>query len=268
MEQIELVVTDLDGSLWFGDEETHPATVAAWQELERRGMPVLVATGRRVTSTRDPLARLGFAPPAVVMNGALVLDLRTGARYHRQPYTAGDARRVLEAFRLLGLEPCVYVDHAEVDVFVGENPSTHPAHLRSLGTTVARADLDDIVESVPVLMFGIMGRDADVLAEVSIALHGAAESHLAGSHQYGGHTFTVTPPGLSKWIGVVAYCTEAGIDPDRVIAIGDGPNDCELLTAASIAVVPSDACADALGLADHVVASPRDGGWAEILDLV
>ena len=268
MPQADLVVTDLDGTLWFGDEQIHPATVAAWRELERRDVPVLVATGRRVTSTRVPLARLGFAPPAVVMNGALVLHLETGERYHRHVYSADDARRVLAAFRAAHIEPCVYVDHDRVDVFVSEQPSTHPAHLESLGTTAEHADLDDVVGSMPVLMFGIMGNDAGHLTEVASALFGVAETHLAPSDQYGGHSFTVTPIGLSKWVGVVAYCEQHGIDPNRVLAIGDGPNDCELLGGAAVAVVPSDACADALDLADHVVASPRDGGWAEILDLV
>ena len=129
---VDLVVTDLDGSLWSDPEAVHQATVAAWRELERRGIPVLVATGRRVGSTREPLGRLGFAPPAVTMNGALVLELGSGARYHRHPYTAEDARIVLDAFRAAGLEPCVYVDHSRVDVFVGERPSTHSAHMREL----------------------------------------------------------------------------------------------------------------------------------------
>ena len=126
MATVDLVVTDLDATLWFGHEVTHPDTVAAWRELEQRGVPVLVATGRRVTSTRDPLARLGFAPPAVVMNGALAMDLRTGDRFHRHQYPVEDADRVLAAFREVGIEPCVYVDHPRVDVFVGERPSTHP----------------------------------------------------------------------------------------------------------------------------------------------
>jgi hypothetical protein len=268
MQNVELVVTDLDGTLWFGHEETHPATVAAWKELERRGLPVLVATGRRITSTRAPLARLGFAPPAVVMNGAVVLDLRTGERYYRQAYAADDAGKVLDAFRGAGIEPCVYVDHARVDVFVGERPSTHADHLRSLGTTAESADLEEIVRSVPVLMFGIMGHDRDPLNKVSNALAGAAETHLAGSDQYGGYSYTVTPCGLSKWVGVLEYCTRARLDPGRVLAIGDGPNDCELLAAAAVAVAPSDACPAALGRADHIVGSPRDGGWAQILDLV
>jgi len=83
---IELVVTDLDGTLWDEDERLHPRTAAAITELDRRGIDLLVATGRRVTSTRDPLARAGLHPPAVVLNGALGLDLATATRFHRQTF--------------------------------------------------------------------------------------------------------------------------------------------------------------------------------------
>ena len=77
---IELVVTDLDGTLWaYGSEGVpHERTLAAWAELDRRGVPVLVATGRRATTAREPLAEYGLAPSAVVLNGALALDLATG----------------------------------------------------------------------------------------------------------------------------------------------------------------------------------------------
>lgn len=268
MTTVDLVVTDLDGTFWSGHEETHPATIAAWRELERRGMPILVATGRRVASTRVPLAHLGFAPPAVMMNGALAIDLRTEERFHSHRYTTGDAVKILAVFRDVGLEPCVYVDHPKFDVFVGERPSTHPQHLAGLGSSAERADLETIVSTVPVLMFGIMGHDAAPLNAFVAALGGIAESHVAGSDMYGAHSFTATPIGLSKWTGVEAYCAHAGLDPARVLAIGDGPNDTELLDAAAISVVPADGHDVALRVADHVVASPRDGGWAEILDLV
>ena len=52
-----------------------------------------------------------------------------------------------------------------------------------------------------------------------------------------------------------------------MLAIGDGPNDVELLTHAAVAVVPESAFPDALAVADHLV-PPPDGGWAKILDLV
>ena len=268
MAAVDLVVTDLDGTLWFGHQETHPATVAAWRELDRRDIPILVATGRRVASTRTPLARLGFAPPAVMMNGALAIDLRTEERFHRHQYAPEDAVKILAAFRAVGLEPCVYVDHPQFDVFVGERPSTHPDHLRGLGASAERADLETIVGTIPVLMFGIMGHAEEPLAELARALAGTAEAHVAGSDMYGAHSCTATPIGLSKWTGVEAFCARAGLDPGRVLAIGDGPNDLELLGGAAIAVVPADGHEVALRIADHVVGSPRDGGWAGILDLI
>jgi len=266
MGDIELVVTDLDGTLWWA-EEVHPGTLAAWRALEARGVPVLVATGRRVASTRAPLARLGLAPPAVVLNGALVLELATNERLHRHHYAPDEAARVLATFRSIGVEPCVYVDNDDADVHVGSRPSTHPEHLRSLGDTVASTELEATVDEVPVLMFGVMGHDLGPLVLVQAALGDVAEVHVAGD-QYGGHSCTVTPRGLSKWVGVAVYCEHHGIDRSKVLAIGDGPNDRELLEAACVAVVPEDGHADALAVADHVVGSTRAGGWAEIVELV
>lgn len=265
MADITVVVTDLDGTLWWSREVAHPTTRPAWAELERKGIPVLVATGRRVSSARDGLSRLGLQPPAVVLNGALVVDFATDERIHRQHYPVGDATRILEAFRDQDLEPCVYVDDPDVEVFVGPRPSTHPEHLASFATTAASCDLDDVVASLPVLSIGLMGCDPAPLTRVATTLTGVAESHL-GPDFYGGHTLTVAPVGLSKWIGVLAYCTQRDLDPARVLAIGDGPNDRELLTHAAVGVAPDDAHPDALAVADRVVSSPRVGGWAEILE--
>ena len=266
MGSVDLVVTDLDGTLWSGHEVTHPGTVDAWRELESRGIPVVVATGRRVASAREPLARLGLAPTAVVLNGAIVLDLATDERFHHQQFAADDALAVLDAFREAGLNPSVYVDHPTVDVYLDANPSTHPAHVETL-TASACSELADVVAELPVLMFGIMGHPAAPLERVACALAGVAEPHLSPDH-WGDHSFTVTPRGLSKWVGVEVCCQRLGVDPARVLAIGDGPNDVELLTAASVAVAPADAHAAALAAADHVVPSPCAGGWARILDLV
>ncbi len=157
------MVTDLDGTLWaYGNEGVpHARTLAAWAELERRGVPVLVATGRRATTARDPLAEYGLAPPAVVLNGALGLDLATGERFHRHQYDAATAASVLAAFRAADLEPCVYIEHPDYDVYIGSSPSTSEQHLVALGARACTADLDEIVASVPVLSFGVFGRDQE-----------------------------------------------------------------------------------------------------------
>ncbi|HXY91802.1 MAG TPA: HAD family hydrolase [Acidimicrobiia bacterium] len=266
---IELVVTDLDGTLWaYGSLGVpHPRTLAAWRELERRGVPVLVATGRRLTTTREPLATHNLAPAAVVLNGALAVDLASGERFHRFTFDVDTAARVLDAFRAGDLEPCVYVEHDDYDVYIGARPSTSAEHLRALGTRAVEADLDAVVASVPVLSFGVFGKHEEEIARVLAGLARVADPRVTHG-DFGGHGVTVGPVGLSKWTGVLAYCERHGIDADRVLAIGDGANDRELLTHAAIALVPEDAHEDALGVAHQVVPSPAVGGWAAVLDHV
>ncbi len=97
--------------------------------------------------------------------------------------------------------------------YVGERPATHPTHLASLRTTVGPSDLDEIVATVPILMFGLMGHDdPEPFADIVASLAGAAELHLAPDGQFGGHSFTVTPLGLSKWVGVEICCEHHGLD--------------------------------------------------------
>ena len=112
----------------------------------------------------------------------------------------------------------------------------------------------------------MIGHPIEPLRQVVATIAGHAETHLSGDAQMGGDRSSPRP--ASKWAGVFAYCELAGIDSERVIAIGDGPNDMGLLTHAAIAVVPGAAFPEALSLADHVVPAPDAGGWAHVLHFV
>src|SRR5262245_56578642 len=107
---VQLVVTDLDGTLSDATERIHPAAVAAIHDLESAGIPVLVATGRRLRMAWVVLEAGGLSGPAVVLDGALGLDLRDGRVFHRVAFAAPAAAQVLEVFEAAGLSPCVYVD--------------------------------------------------------------------------------------------------------------------------------------------------------------
>jgi HAD superfamily hydrolase (TIGR01484 family) len=270
MGTVDLVVTDLDGTLWAYDsiEQPHAAALSAWEELDRRGIPVLVATGRRVTSARAPLASLGRSPSAVVLNGALAVELTTLECFHRHHHTPESARAVLAAFRAHGYDPCVYVEHPDIDVYVSTTPSTSAEHLAALGDRARVADLDEIVATVPVLSFGMFGHEADQLARIAHAIESAAEARVLADTWSTAHGINVAPAGLSKWTGVLAYCARYGVDPGRVLAIGDETNDVELLTRAAVGLAMADGHSDARAAADHVVPPSAEGGWAAVLDFL
>ncbi|HSK97974.1 MAG TPA: HAD family hydrolase [Euzebyales bacterium] len=270
VDTFSVVVTDLDGTLWQTEDVIHPRTLAAVHTLEQAGVPLLVATGRRTTSTRAPLERLGLAPSAIVLNGALGLELATSERFHRAPFPDGAAGRILAVFAEVGLEPCVYVDAPDAETYLGERPSTNPGHQTRLAPTARVVpDLWHACARVPVLAFGIIGIPHGRLVPAVEQLGRIAEVHLDRSLDFPGMaSLTVAPRRQSKWDGVLAYCRREGIDPGAVVAIGDGPNDVELLSNAAISLVPRGAHPSAVACADRIVGDPRDGGWADVLDLM
>ena len=265
---VALVVTDLDGTLSDADERVHPSSARAVRSLQAAGVPVLVATGRRPRMAARVLEPAGLAGPAVVLDGALGLDLRDGRLFHRVTFPVPAARAVLGAFIAAGLEPCVYADRPGVDFVVGERPATHPRHLARSLPLVAVDDLERVVEAEPVLTFSVVGRPAGLLEPVARALGGAGSASVVRDLVYGDHTLQVRPPGVSKWSGVLAFCADQGLDPGRVLAVGDGANDLELLEAAKVACAVAGASPAVLARADYVLGRPGDGGWAAVLDLV
>ncbi len=267
---VELVVTDLDGTLSDPAERVHPRTTAAVRCLWAAGVPVLVATGRRPSAAAMVLEAAGLAGPAVLLDGSVGRDLRDGRGFHRVTFDAEAAAGVLSTFTAAGLEPCVYVDRAGVDLVVGDRPSTHPRHLARAAAWAVRDDLARVVAGEPVLSFAIAGGDADRLGPVATALAaaGAGSASVTADLVYGGSTLQVRPFGVSKWSGVLSFCADQGLDHDRVLAVGDGANDVELLAAARISCAVTGGAPAALACADHLIGPPSSGGWAAILDLL
>lgn len=262
---ISLIVTDLDGTLWDADERVHERTLAALTELAGRRLPLLVATGRRPRSAQASLARYGLVPPAVLLDGAMGVDLDGGRRFHESCFASADATSVLAAFASAGLSPALYVDRPGTDVVIGPRPSTHARHLDHIGEWLSRSDLDEVVATEPVYSFMVVDADPCRLAQVASSLGSAGTAVLTRDTYFHGTTITVRPPQTSKWEGVASYCAAEGLDRNRVLAVGDGENDLELLGNAAVSCVVRDGCDAALSLADHVIDPACDGGWATIL---
>ena len=183
-------------------------------------------------------------------------------------FTAEAARQVLAVFAAAGMEPCLFVDHPTAELVIGPSPSTHAGHLARNRAWAVTADLARVVETDPVLTFTVVGGDAARLTEIAVAVGQAGRASVTPDLVYGGSTLQVRPSGISKWSGVVAFCREHGLDPGRVLAVGDGANDVELLEAAKVACAVAGGHASALALADHLIDPPSAGGWAALLDLI
>lgn len=266
---VQLVVTDLDGTLWDRDGVIPPAAEAAVDQVLARGIPILAATARRQRSVLPLLAPYGLSLPLVLLDGALGRDPRDGTTFHRRVFDRAVAPLVLQCFLEQGIEPCLNVDD-ERDVIIGPHPSSPPANVAYLAGFGARGDLVEAATTAAVFSFQLFGLSRTVLEPVADAVRARGLGAATVSHDitHGRFCLTVRPDGISKWEGVLAFCAHTGIDPAGVLAIGDGENDVELLKGAGRSCALASGSPAARAAAQRVVGALEDGGWADLLALL
>lgn len=76
-------------------------TVGVIDELARRGIAALAATSRRARVVRPYFEKAGLSLPAVLLDGAVGVDFRSGARFHEAVFSQQGASAALASFRSL-----------------------------------------------------------------------------------------------------------------------------------------------------------------------
>ena len=199
-----MVITDLDGSFWGPELRCHGATLDALAELQRREVDVLVATGRRERSARNGLLANDVMLPAVLLNGALGVDLPADVRFHSRPFQPAEAAAVVESLATIGISPVVYTEDGLVrgdrDVSTGER------HRKSFGADFVVEDPFATVRARPILSFSMIGMSRDQIEPAVAALADVpADSHMYEDHLYQAWSLHIQPEAISKWDGVQAY---------------------------------------------------------------
>jgi HAD superfamily hydrolase (TIGR01484 family) len=266
---IRLVATDLDGTLWDRSVELRPDVRRAVEELQRRNVIVIAATGRRPRSARAALHDNRLYVPAVCLDGTFGEDFVHGTRFHEALFEAAAADAVLATFVAHGVAPNVFVDHPEIDVLLAEMPRHRPERAESLLDWARIGPLEDVLGQHRVAAFTIIGGEFDRLAPLAaaVAASGVARATLTDDSLYGGTSLAVIPAAASKWAGVAAFAALAGIGTAEILGVGDAANDLELLQGAGHAVAVRSAAPDVLAAADHLINPPGDGGWAALVDI-
>jgi hydroxymethylpyrimidine pyrophosphatase-like HAD family hydrolase len=267
---IRLVATDLDGTFWDTHLVPPKEHLAAARELIAAGVTVLAATSRRPRVVRRQLDEVELALPAVLIDGALGLDFRSGERFHQACFDPEAALRTLAIFRAHELDPCLYVEHPEFDTMVSEAPSTCPEHLAYLRSVAARGDLQAAAASADVYAFSLLGLSRERLVPVAetLALTEGSSVVLYPEPSYGQFGLIVSPPGVSKWTGVDAYCRQHAIEPEEVLAVGDGLNDIAMLERSGVAVGVRGGAQEVIAISEHLIDPPGANGWVRVVDLV
>lgn len=263
-EQRWLVALDIDGTILHEDGTLARAVVEQVHRVRDAGHEVMLATGRSVAMTLPILDRLDIAPAYVVSsNGAILLkrdpDAPTG--YRRHHVETFDATEVLMRIRphLTQANYAVEDEHG-VYRYTGWFPD---------------GALGAISEEVP---FEQLCNEPATRVVVISPGH-AMEEFLAAVELMGLHQVSynvgwtawldIAPDGVNKSTALERVRDALGISGDRVMTVGDGRNDIEMLAWAvqhgGRGVAMGQAPAEVVAVASEVTARDTDDGLAKAL---
>lgn len=261
-----LIALDVDGTVLLEDETLSPGVVDAVAHAHRAGHEVMLATGRSWEGTRGIQHVLRLAPEyAVCSNGAVIMR-RIGGDLGEES--------VYERFRIETFDPTEAVtllrEHLPearymVELTDGRRLYTEPIEDWNL-TQAQRVGFDELVAQPVCRVVVVSPEDTDGDFVQLVARIGLNEvSYAVGWSAW----LDIAPQGVDKSTALERVRTWLGVDPDRVLVIGDGRNDLGMfrwaLEHGGRAIAMGQGPDEVRAEAGEITASVHAGGVADIL---
>jgi len=258
-----LIALDIDGTVLREDGSLGDSTVGEIGRLRDLGHEIMIATGRSVAMTLPVLDRLGITPQYVVCsNGAITLrrDSAGSFGYTREFVETFDPSEVLTTIRgALGDAHYAVEDETGLYRFTGYFPDG------ALGANSIKVEFGELLARPATRVVVISPEHAieDFLSVVEkMGLHKV--SYNVGWTAW----LDIAPDGVNKSTALERVRGLLDVPRSRVIAIGDGRNDVDMLEWASsegIGVAMGQAPAEVQAAANVRTGTDLDDGVATYL---
>ena len=258
-----LVALDIDGTTMHEDGTISDHVLTEIDRLDRAGHEVMLATGRSAAATLPVLTRLGITPRYLVCsNGAVTLahDPSEPSGYRREWIETFDPSAVLSTMRS-------HLDNARyaVEDEQGHYRFTEIFPDDTIGDDSERVDFDELLvhPATRVVVISPDHQMEEFLAVVDrMGLHRV--SYAIGWTAW----LDIAPDGVNKSTALERVRTELGIPRNRILAVGDGRNDIDMLLWASRhgrGVAMGQSPDDVIAVASETTASVQGDGLAQVL---
>ena len=269
---VRLVATDLDGTLLREDGSVSAYTVETFARARAAGLPVVFVTGRPPRWLPMVADVTGHSGAAICANGAVVIDLRSGALLDAHPISPEVLDEVVRTLRAelpaIGFAAEWVTDSGESGTEFGHEHAFVPRY--PVGSPDTGADVRDLTSGrrVVKLLARVLGTGHD------------ADSFLDHALEHVDHLVTVThsnaddvllemsAAGVTKGTTLAAYADGLGITAAAAAAAGDMPNDVPMLTWAGVGLAVEGAHPAVLEAADAVLPGPDADGVARFVAAV
>jgi Cof subfamily protein (haloacid dehalogenase superfamily) len=237
---IHAVVLDVDGTVMTSQHSITSATIAAVAEVDRLGVPVILASSRSPLSLATVQSTLGLnGQYFVAYQGALTGRFTESDQFEmllELPMDLDDARSIAE---LAGNQGYSVNWYSELTWFVETVDERVRDEMMAAGGMPSIADLTTLTAPPhKLLCIGPAGTTPVQLRELA----GQLPHSTIGRHSHTTY-LEVTAVGADKQAGVSAVGFHLGFDANQVVAFGDGDNDLGIFAYAGTSVAMGNATA-------------------------
>lgn len=260
--EIRLIVSDLDGTLLNSQHALSPRTQAAIEAAVAQGVSFVLATGKTRYSAQALIKTLALTTPGVYVQGVVTYNA-DGSIRAQQTLDTALVRRILTYTQERAFEVLVY---SGTQIFARRKSAASDLVAR-YGEPEA-AITPDLYQKLPQISINklcIAGDESRIRA-LRWQLEKQYPGQIAVTRAGVEGMLEVLPPGVSKGRGVRALIQDLKIDPQHVMALGDGENDLEMLKVVGWPVAVGNAHQSLKDVAKYIAPTNDDEGVAEAIE--
>jgi Cof subfamily protein (haloacid dehalogenase superfamily) len=259
---VELIAIDIDGTLLTSEKTVTDRTRRVLRAIKNLNTKIVLASARPPRSVAKVYKLLGFDDCVICYNGALIYDPPNKSILAHHPIPLRTAKSVIMMSRKT--YPDVLISVEVLDHWFTDRVS------KDYQTEVAKQFVPDKLGPIEswltsdVTKILLLGEQKS-LSEIRKVLRTKLSRRLS-STQSESNILQIMSAGVSKGKALKFVCEHYGVPLQRTIAIGDAPNDIDMLQAAGIGIAMADADDTVKESADYITSTNDADGVAEALE--
>jgi Cof subfamily protein (haloacid dehalogenase superfamily) len=270
---VRLIALDIDGTLLNSRWEVSPANREAIAEATRRGIEVVIVTGRRYDFALPVVRQIDSPLTMIVNNGALVRT-NNGATHLRHLLPKQTAHSVLQATASWRHAAAVVFDRPMANQVILEKINWSDAtragyYARNRDFLAEACPLETCLDEDPIQVMFTGQVEPMRQAEQALRAVPFRGSFSLAVTVYEDKDFSmidVIHPAVSKGATLAEWAAHRNVAREEILAIGDNHNDLEMLSFAGIPVVMGNCVPELREQGWHVTRTNDEDGVAAAID--
>ena len=257
---IKMVATDIDGTILPYDGNFHPSVINCIKNLDRKGIKVVLVTGRMHSSTVPIARRLGLTNPIISYQGGLIKDIN-GKTLFQTVLEPDTAKTIINWARQNNVHLNLYIDDK---LYVEHDDEIIKSYIKGKFVDYTVCSFDDLeLKDINKLLAIDIENPDRVTKWVEFLQKEYPYLYIVKSTPY---YCEIGAKDATKSHGVECLCNMWGIKREETLTIGDQNNDIDLVKCGGTGVAMGNATEELKQNADYITDTVENDGFVKAVE--